>query len=78
MWFSTFLPLKLTSGVLADDDSPACVFQTLRGSRRQSLPEGPLAALPPLSVRGKSELLHFASAGWPDPDGGGGVLYRAS
>lgn len=48
-------------------------------SQRAIIPRGTLlAALPPLSVHGKSELLHFASAGWSDPDGGGGVLYRTS
>lgn len=37
-----------------------------------------LPDLPPLSVHGKSELIYFGSAGWSDPDGRGGVLYRAS
>lgn len=48
----------------------------LRHSRGRALPSGTLlAALPPPSVHWESELLHFASAGWSDPYGGGGVLY---
>lgn len=51
-------------------------FRMLRHSRGRALPLGTLlAALPPLSVPWESELLHFASAGWSDPYGGGGVLY---